>query len=157
MFAVWAAPASACFPIGLFRWINAVEVPLQGVYVRCPKPAELLQPGIHLLKPFWLEPVETPLCVHRGLDEAGIPQHSQVLRDGRLRHAKLTLDLSHGLLGRDQQAQYRSAVRLCNDFEGRFHAPLILHGAYTCQGIFKEGAPGRRLPLVGKMLGNWLS
>jgi hypothetical protein len=29
-------------------------------------------------------------------------------------------------LGRDQEAQYRAAVRLCNDFEHRFHAPDIL-------------------------------
>jgi hypothetical protein len=46
-------------------------------------------------------------------------------------------------LGRDQEAQYRAAVRLRNDFEYRFHALNILHSAYTCQGIFNRG-PRRR-------------
>ncbi|HXX43610.1 MAG TPA: hypothetical protein VEJ38_02695 [Candidatus Acidoferrales bacterium] len=51
----------------------------ESVYVSGPEPAELSQPGIHLLKSFWLQPVETPLCVHRGFDETGLAQHSQVL------------------------------------------------------------------------------
>ncbi|HTF24290.1 MAG TPA: type II toxin-antitoxin system ParD family antitoxin [Candidatus Limnocylindria bacterium] len=49
----------------------------------------------------------------------------------------MTLDLSNRLLRRDQEAQYRAAVRLRNDFEHRFHALRILHRAYTCQGIFR--------------------
>jgi hypothetical protein len=28
---------------------------------------------------FWLQPVETALCVHRGFHETGLSQHSQVL------------------------------------------------------------------------------
>jgi hypothetical protein len=40
----------------------------------------------------------------------------------------------------DQQAQYRAAVRLRNDFEHRFHSIDILHKAYACQGICKPGA-----------------
>src|SRR5580704_10398374 len=51
----------------------------------------------------------------------------------------MTLDLSHRLLGRGQQTQYRAAVRLRNDFEDRFHTLYILHIAYTCQGIFRQG------------------
>src|SRR3989441_5230310 len=105
-----------------------------------PGPTELSQPGIHLPKWFGLQPVETALCVHRGFHETGVPQHSQVLGDGRLRHPKLTLDLSNRLLGRDQQAQYRAAVRLRNDFEHGFHFLCILHSAYTCQGIFRQAA-----------------
>jgi hypothetical protein len=41
-------------------------------------------------------------------------------------------------LGRDQEAQYRAAVRLRNDFEHRFHSLDILHRAYTCQGIYRK-------------------
>ena len=44
-----------------------------------PESTERSQPGLEFLEPFRLEPVETPLCVHRGLDEAGISQHAQVL------------------------------------------------------------------------------
>src|SRR5258708_7400884 len=50
---------------------------------------------------------------------------------------KSTLDLSNRLLGRDQEAQYRAAVRLRDDVEHRFHALDILQRAYTCQGIYK--------------------
>src|SRR5207302_5674453 len=99
--------------------------------------------GIQLLKWFRSQPVETALCVHGGFHETGLAQHSQVLRHGRLRHTKLTLDLSHRLSGRDQEAQYRAAVRLRNDLEHRFHLPDILHGAYTCQGIYRRASAGR--------------
>src|SRR3954452_2872145 len=55
---------------------------------------------------------------------------------------KLPLDLSHRLFGRRQEAQYRPAVRLRNDFEYRCHARNILNTAYTCQGIYAwSGAP----------------
>ena len=115
----------------------ADEVPFESVYASGPEPTERSQPGIHLLKWSRFQPVETALCVHRGLDETGVAQHSQVLGHGRLRHTKLTLDLSHRLFGRDQQAQYRAAVRLRNDFEW-LHAFYILYRAYTCQGILRK-------------------
>src|SRR2546427_9085212 len=107
------------------------------IHVSGPEPAERSEPGLNLLKRFWLQPVETALCVHRGFHETGLAQHAQVLGDGRLRHTKLALDLSNRLLGRDQEAQYRAAVRLRYDVEHRFHALGILHSAYTCQGIYK--------------------
>ncbi len=97
--------------------IHAVEVEFESIYVSGPEPAELSQPGIQLLKWFRFQPVETALCVHRGFHETGLAQHSQMLRHGWLRHAKLALDLSNRLLGRDQEAQYRAAIRLRNDFE----------------------------------------
>jgi hypothetical protein len=121
---------------------HAVEVTFQSIDVRRPEPAELSQPGIDLAKWFRLQPVETALCVHRGLHETGIAQHPQMLGHGRLRHTKLTLDLSHRLLRRDQKTQYRAAVRLRNDFES-FHFLDILQRAYTCQGIYEQG-PGHR-------------
>jgi hypothetical protein len=108
----------------------------EGINVSGPEPAELSQPHIYLLKWFRFQPIETALCVHRGFHETGLAQYSQVLGHGRLRHAKLALDLSHRLLGRDQKAQYRAAVRLRNDFENRFHSLDILHRAYTCQCIY---------------------
>ncbi|HXM44135.1 MAG TPA: hypothetical protein VN924_23065 [Bryobacteraceae bacterium] len=75
------------------------------VYVSGPEPAKRSQPGIHLLKWFRFQPTETALCVHRGFHETDLAQHSQVLGHGRLRHAKLTLDLSNRLLRRGQEAQ----------------------------------------------------
>src|SRR5215472_9228730 len=87
-----------------------------------PEPAELRQPGIHFLKWFWLETVKTALCIHGGLYEAGLAQHSQMLGHGRLRHTELTLDVPNRLLRQDEQPQYCAAVRLGNDLEHRFHA-----------------------------------
>ena len=72
---------------------------LESVYVRGPEPAKRSEPCIHFLKRLGFQPVETALRIHRGFDETSIAQHSQVLGHGRLRHAKLAFDFSHGLLG----------------------------------------------------------
>jgi len=56
-----------------------VEVAFESIYVSGPEPTERSQPGIDLLKWFWLQSVETALCVHRGFYETGLSQHSQVL------------------------------------------------------------------------------
>ncbi len=74
--------------------MHAVEVAFESIDVSGPEAAELSQPGIHLLKRFGIQPVETALRVHCGLDETSLAQHSQVLGNGRLRHTKLALDLS---------------------------------------------------------------
>jgi hypothetical protein len=78
--------------------IHPVKVAFESIHVCRPEAAELSQPGIHLSKWFWLQPVETALSVDRRFDEPGVAQHSQVLGHGRLRHTKLALDLSHRLL-----------------------------------------------------------
>ena len=69
----------------------------ESIYVSGPEPAERSQPGIQLLEWFRFQPVETALCVDCGFNKTGLSQHSQVLGHGRLRHTKLTLDLSHRL------------------------------------------------------------
>jgi len=108
------------------------------IQVSGPELTERREPGIHFLKRFWLQAVETTLCVHCGFHETGLAQHAQVLRHGRLRHAKLTFDFSDRLFGRHQETQDRSAVRLRNDFEYRFHLLYIPHTAYSCQGMYKH-------------------
>ena len=115
--------------------IHAIEVAFESIDVSGPEPAELSQPGVHLLKWFRFQPVETALSVHGGLHEASVAQDPQVLGDSRLRHTELTLDLSHRLLGRGQEAEYGPSVRLRDDFEYGFHALYILCWEYTCQGI----------------------
>jgi len=59
--------------------IHAVEVAFESIYVRGPEPTERSQPGIHLLKRFRFQAVETALSVHRGFHETGLAQYSQVL------------------------------------------------------------------------------
>src|SRR5690348_902350 len=115
---------SSLSPCLLFRWcrlVHAVEVALERIYTIGPEPAELIQPVINLLEWLRLQAIETALGVYRGLDETGVAQHAQVLGHGRLRHPKLTLDLSNRLLGGDQEAQDRAAVRLRDDCEHGFH------------------------------------
>jgi len=59
--------------------IHAVEVAFESIHVSGPEPAERSQPGIHLMKWFSFQPVETALCVHLGFNETGLAQNSQVL------------------------------------------------------------------------------
>ena len=96
----------------------------ESIHVSGPEPAERSEPGLDFPKRFRFQAVETALRVHRGFHEPGLAQNPQVLRNGRLRHAKLPLDLSHGQLLRDQKAQHRAAGRLRNDFEYGFHATV---------------------------------
>src|SRR5579884_3930901 len=115
--------------------IQAVEMPFERIHVRRPEAAELGQPGIDFLQWPGLQSIHAALRVHRGLHKTRFTQHSQMFRHGWLRHSKLTLDLAHRLLRRDQQTQYRAAVGLGNDLECSFHITYILYTAYTCQGI----------------------
>jgi hypothetical protein len=59
--------------------MHAVEVAFESVYVSGPEAPEGSQPGIHLLKGFRLQPVETTLCVDGGFHEPGLAEHTQVL------------------------------------------------------------------------------
>src|SRR2546422_5172569 len=113
--------SSPCLPFRWCRLIHAVEVAFESIYMSGPEPTERSEPGIQLLQGLWLQAVEPALCVHRGFHETGLAQHAQVLGDRGLRHPQSALDLSHRLLGRDQEAQDRPAVRLRNDCERRFH------------------------------------
>jgi hypothetical protein len=122
--------------------IHSIKVTFESIYVSIPEPAKLSQPGIQLLKRFRFQTIQTALCVDRGFHETSVAQHAQMLGHGGLRHTKLALDLSHGLLGRGQEAQNGAAVRLGNDFENGFHGLYILYMVYTRQGIFI----GRRQP-----------
>src|SRR5262249_23258335 len=125
--------------------IHALEVAFERIYVGGPEPTELIQPGIDFLKWSWFQPIETPLCVHRGFYEAGIAQHAQVLRHRRLRHPKPTLDLSHRLLGGDQQAQDRAPIGLGNDFEDRLHDYFIYSNWHIRVKVYISLAIGRAI------------
>ena len=99
----------------------------ESIYVRGPEPAELGKPLVHLLKWFRFQPVKAALRIDPRFHETGVAQHAQVLGHHRLRHTKLTLDLSHRLLGRNQKAQYRAAVRFRDDFEYGFHFSIYTY------------------------------
>jgi hypothetical protein len=52
--------------------IHAVKVAFESIYVSGPEAAERSQPGVHLLKWFRFQPVETALCVHRAFYETSL-------------------------------------------------------------------------------------
>ena len=97
--------------------IHAVEVAFESIDVSGPEPTERSQPGIHLLKWFRFQPVETALGVHRGFDETGLSQHTQVFGNGGLRQSQLLFDITDGSLRGREQAQDGAAARLGDDGE----------------------------------------
>jgi hypothetical protein len=100
-------------------------VALESVKMRGPEAPEGSQPRIDLLKRFRPEPVQAPLRIHRCFHETRVAEDTKVLRHGRLRHVELPLDLSDGLLGGDEEAEYGAAVGFGDDLEG-FHMMYIL-------------------------------
>ena|ERR1700759_1619614 len=101
--------------------IHAIEMAFESVDVNRPEAAELLQPGVEFLKWSGLEPVEAALRVHGGFDKAGVAEDAEVLGDGRLGHAEVTLDLADRLLGGGEESEDRATVGLGDDLEGVFH------------------------------------
>jgi hypothetical protein len=89
-------PANAGIQIPL---VHAVQMNLERVDVFRPELPERSQPGVNFLEGFSSYMVHSPLTVHARFHKASIAQHSQMLRDRRLRHPKLILDLAHGPLG----------------------------------------------------------
>ncbi len=105
------------------------------VDVSGPEAAERGEPGIDLLERLRAQAIETALGVDGRFNETGFAQDAQVPGNGGLRQAEAALDLTHRLLGRDEQIQDGAAVRLGDDFEHRLHSCYIRHCAYTCQDI----------------------
>src|SRR2546428_498199 len=58
--------SSPCLPLRWCFLIHAVEVAFKSIYVSGPEPTELSQPGIHLLKWFRFQSVETALRAPAG-------------------------------------------------------------------------------------------
>ena len=118
--------------------IHAIEMAFESIDVSRPETAELVEPGIELLKRSGLEPVKAALRVDGGFDETGVAKDAKVLGDGRLRHAEFALDLADGLLVEGEKSEDRATVGLGDDLEGGFHVPNMPLRAYTCQGIFED-------------------
>ena len=90
---------------------------LQGIDVLRPETAEGSKPFVELHERLRSQAVEASLRFDSRLDEAGVFQHAQVLRDRRLRQSKLALDLADGTLRREQQAQDGPSIGLGDDGE----------------------------------------
>ena len=116
--------------------MHAVEVAFERIHVSGPEPAERSEPGLDFLKWFRPQPVEHGAVRPRWI-RRNPPRAARAGASTRLAVAcELTLDLAHRLFGRDEQAQYRAAVRLGDDVEHRFHSTYILIREYACQGTY---------------------
>jgi len=60
--------------------------------MRRPRPAELVEPGVDVAKRFVRDRVEAARAVRSHRGETVVPQHLEVLGDGRLGDAELALD-----------------------------------------------------------------
>jgi hypothetical protein len=87
-------------------------------------PAEALQPDVDLLQGHRVDGVQAPGAVRADGREAGLPQHSQVLRYRRLRDPELCpddpADRACGLLAVGEQLQYPASHRVAEHDE-RLH------------------------------------
>jgi len=88
----------------LRRRIHAVQITFQSVDMPVPELTKGREPFVDLFQLLGFYTVQTPLRVYRGLDEAGISQHPEVLGDRGLRHRELTLNFTDGTLRCGQQA-----------------------------------------------------
>src|SRR3569623_918464 len=105
------------------KWtlVHPVQVPLPRIQVLRPEAPEGRPPGVQLHQGLGPQLVNAPLGLDPRLDEPGVPQHPQVLRDGRLSQPQLALDLADRPFGREQEAEDGAAVGLRDDGERRFH------------------------------------
>src|SRR5678815_5680628 len=116
------------------RLLHLVQVSLQSIDVLRPEAPEGTEPFVELHERLRSQSIEAPLCFDPRFHQARLSQHPQVLGDGWLRQSKLTLDLAHGALGREQQAEDGPSIGLRDDGERGFHDGYIAMYSYYCQG-----------------------
>ena len=111
----------------------------ESIDVHRPEATELGEPGVEFLEWSGLQPIEAALCVDGRFDEAGVAKDAEVLGDGRLGHAELTLDLANGLLVEEVRrlriARRLGSAMISNAFSMVLYMP---YNVYTCQGIFED-------------------
>ncbi len=100
-----------------------------------PEAPEGGEPGVELHERFRSQSIEASLRYDAGFDESGVAQHAQMLGDGGLRQPQLALDLAHGALGREQQAEDGPSTGLGDDGERGFHDGNMPCRLYSCQGM----------------------
>src|SRR5689334_21289714 len=113
---------------------------LERVDVLRPEPSKRLEPRVELPKRIRRQPIHATLRVDRRFHVTRLTQHTQVLRNRRLVHPELFLDLSDRLFRGDEKAQDRPAIGLGDDVEDGFHVLYMPHKAYACQGTHKCGS-----------------
>src|SRR2546430_15852619 len=94
-----------------------------------------LQPRVELLERLRSKAVDPLLGDRTHLDEPGVAQHAEVLRDLGLSEAELRDDLPYCAGLTAQQLDDQKAVRFRQGAQRGLHGTYIPLQAYTCQGI----------------------
>jgi len=118
----------------------------QRVQVRRPGPAELVEPGVDAAQRLVRDRVEAARAVGSYRGESVVPQHLEVLGDGRLGDAELALDhlaeRAGGKLAVPDQLQDAAAHRIAEYVE-RVHQAKISAKAYISKALEGVGAASR--------------
>ena len=108
----------------------------ESVEVRRPELTIRSQPFVELHKRLGPDPVQPPLPLRPRLDEPGLLEHAQVLRDGRLAEAKPIHEVADRTLAVAEQFEDRQPPWLGQDLErGKCHSAKIACELYFCQGM----------------------
>ena len=107
----------------------AAEVPLEPVETLGPESSIWLDPGVDLLSGPGRSRYIRRWASHPDIDETGVAQHPEVLRDGGLTHRQPVDELTDGPLTVAQQVEDAATSRLGEELEGCDHA-----AEYACIG-----------------------
>ena len=88
------------------------------VEVRCPQLAVGGEPLVELRERLWPDPIQAALCIRPHLDQTGILENAQVLRDGGLAQAKAVDEFAHRPFAIAQVLEDRKSPRLRENLEG---------------------------------------
>lgn len=106
--------------------MHAVEMALEGIDVRRPEAAVLVDPGGGVFEGAGVEAAGPPLRFATARDQAGAFQHLEVFGDGRHRHLEGPGEFGHRSLAEREPAQDGAARGIGKG--GECGAQLILHG-----------------------------
>jgi hypothetical protein len=104
-----------------FLVLHPLKVALQSVEAFVPQSPVRLDPGVDLAKSLRPQPVDASLGIDPDIDEAGVAEHAEVLRDGRLAHRKPIHELAHWPFAVAQQVEDAAAIRFGEELEGGDH------------------------------------
>src|SRR5436189_4422699 len=112
--------------------------------MRGPKPAVGRQPLIEVGERLWADAVQPPLGVDAGLNQAGVLEDTQMLRDRRLAQAQLAHQIANRPLAVAKQVENRNPPWLGERLErSQFcHCSNMLLRLYACQVIYGQPACG---------------
>src|SRR5438045_7998349 len=114
----------------------------ESVEVRRPELTIRSQPFVELHKRLGPDPVQPPLPLRPRLDEPGLLEHAQVLRDGRLAEAKPIHEVADRPLPIPEQIEDRQPARLRQDLEcGEFPHRQRLPDSYISVKVCKARRP----------------